>query len=757
MGKIINYAKILLELILIAFFFYSSSSLFCNHQALALRIWIVTISLFISFIIQGAYFNKNRLKDLLNLNVAFFVAFSAIQALANICILKGAYAPLFEVIHYLLVGFIFAYNSKKTRYIDTGLVLFIIYSFRVFDASLMANEFMLLHAFTLLLGVLWIEDVYTKKIPLVKVNSLFIPWGLLVISGVISTINAFCPYDSLTQLMILVNFSFAGFLIAQHVKNISQIKLFIFTLFSLGGILLTLIINEIFLKRRFYYILQRLWIELEGPFRIHPNTIAGCFAVLLCLLLANIHFFKKKILRICVGVLMVAMLSSLLITYSRLGTFSFMLGVGILFIFQCRRMVKFIKSKKLLISLVLIFTIGLVVFTPLSRRIIQRISDSGSSSQTFYSCWNSLKAAKDNVLLGCGLDNYYILAKYAKEQICGPGGIGLHRTRGVIWTPSHSLYVGIAFGLGIIGLMCFIWLLFSVIRYFVNLNRYIADKKFVFGLLHGFFAAFITVIVHGILAMTFHLTILPAFFWVLIGLIISVGNVVNFNKRAAYIAESWKILVVLLGVFLVSGYLVICPVIAEKKYSLALWELRSGNPDGAAKSIAWAKKIMPINPKFYELSGEIGKAKGQIDEAIKFYGQALGFRRDFAFYHTNLGRLHLQKRMYGRSLVEFETAIDLDKYGVCGGEHYSDLGGFYNGLGRREEAVRQFKKALLVNPEVGCNVDWRGRSYLDEILKQIQQDYLISKDKDLAAANQILANLKLIKYCTKKESMFKKQ
>jgi tetratricopeptide (TPR) repeat protein len=292
----------------------------------------------------------------------------------------------------------------------------------------------------------------------------------------------------------------------------------------------------------------------------------------------------------------------------------------------------------------------------------------------------------------------------------------------------------------------------SVAVYFVKLNKHISSDRYESGLLQGIFAAFITVIIQGILAMTFHLTILPAFFWILIGLIISIGNITNFNNMIIYEFKPGKFFVILFIILLFSIGFVISPVIAEKKSFLALKSFESGELDKAARFMTQAKRFMPINPKFYELSAEIKNAKGLTDEAIEAYKQALAFKKDYAFYYTRQGQLYRQKKMYTSALRAFKEAINLDKYGACYQEHYSDLGSLYRELGDKEQAVAQFKMALLIEPELVCQVDWEGADYLDNILSQIYQDYLILKYNNPLFAAEISSTLSRANECKRKDN-----
>lgn len=98
--------------------------------------------------------------------------------------------------------------------------------------------------------------------------------------------------------------------------------------------------------------------------------------------------------------------------------------------------------------------------------------------------------------------------------------------------------------------------------------------------------------------------------------------------------------------------------------------------------------------------------------------------------------------MYTYALREFNKAIMLDKYGAYLEEHYSDLGFLYEVMGRREEAIAQFKRAILIDPGVVENSAWGGLKYLDELLNQLCQDYEIEKNPLIA--KQMLLYLRRI-------------
>ena len=201
----------------------------------------------------------------------------------------------------------------------------------------------------------------------------------------------------------------------------------------------------------------------------------------------------------------------------------------------------------------------------------------------------------------------------------------------------------------------------------------------------------------------------------------------------------------------ISIYFVIVPIITEKLFVSASRNFSLGKLQQASATINQAKGLMPINPKFYELSAEIKNTEGLTDEAIRMYRQALVLKPGYAFYHTRIGRLYRGKNMPAYALAEFKKALSLDKYGVCYQEHYSDLGSLNKELGDKEKAMAQFKLALIIDPGLARKVDWEGAVYLDDILHQIYQDYLILKYTNPLLAAQLSYTLAYINDAYRRE------
>lgn len=758
--KIINYIRVITELIFIACFLFLSFS-FQRSATVIFRMSTFTLALFVLFAtLMKPWLKENKLHNILNPTVIFFIAFSLSQTIKNIQMPYGFSLWLYEIIYYAITLFILVYNSKEKRFLETGFVLFIVYSFRIFDTPLKDNEFTLLFALTLILALLWLGKNYERRDLLPKIPSLSIPLIFFIIILLFSSIKAVCPYTALSEAAIMINFIFVAFLMATYLKNIEQIKLFIFTFLSIGAVLMILIFLEIFsnfkISGSLPQALGRIWLGRESnyPPSIHANSISGYFTVLFFLLFGILPLLKSYIARLAGYLSIIVTVFILILTYSRLGFFSFVLALAMLLWFRYKIFIKFIKKRSLYLIPLLIFAVILIISSPVKERAIERIKDYHSSISSIYSCKLALSAIRERPLSGYGFENYYVLAKYAKEPLATPFEDASITTRNLARSAVHSLYLGIAFGMGVVGLFIFIWFLGNFIIYSLKLNNFMAEGKNEKYLLQGIFAAFISVIVHGTLSMTYHLTILPAFFWILLGLIISLGSITGYNKKINYPINKVNSAIFVVAIALLGIFTVITPLLAEKYYVLALENFDGGQFKGAMQHINKAKRLFFLNPKFYELDAEAHIKQGEINKAIESYKKALCFKQGFPFYFSRIGRLHQQEGKFKDAFLAFKRAIILDKYGAYFREHYTDLGLLYESLRKNNDAIIQFKKAILVDPEVINNKTWPGLKYLDELTRQLNQDYEIEKIKRPLIAKQILYSLKQISKYTKPDNRF---
>jgi protein O-mannosyl-transferase len=96
--------------------------------------------------------------------------------------------------------------------------------------------------------------------------------------------------------------------------------------------------------------------------------------------------------------------------------------------------------------------------------------------------------------------------------------------------------------------------------------------------------------------------------------------------------------------------------------------------------------------------------RGDNDEAIVHYRQAIELRPGYAEAHYNLGRLLAQKGQLDAAVVHYEKALELNP---ADSEALNNLGVTLFGMGRVDEAIAQYQKALTSRPdyaEASCNL-----------------------------------------------------
>jgi adenylate cyclase len=115
--------------------------------------------------------------------------------------------------------------------------------------------------------------------------------------------------------------------------------------------------------------------------------------------------------------------------------------------------------------------------------------------------------------------------------------------------------------------------------------------------------------------------------------------------------------------------------------------------------------MCPENPMAYFLMGSVyqmaywvdsGKSpRESTEKGIEMIQKALAMDDSLAIAHSMLGDLYLQKREYEKAIAEGERAVALDPGGEGVNTIYATL--LYHG-GRPEEAIPVFQKAIRLNP-----------------------------------------------------------
>jgi Tfp pilus assembly protein PilF len=136
--------------------------------------------------------------------------------------------------------------------------------------------------------------------------------------------------------------------------------------------------------------------------------------------------------------------------------------------------------------------------------------------------------------------------------------------------------------------------------------------------------------------------------------------------------------------------------------------------------------------------------KGQIDEAIRQYQEAIRLKPDYEYAYNNLGIALGEKGQTDEAIRQFQKAIRLNPaYATL---HYN-LGNFLYKKGQTDEAVEQYQEAVELQPDLaqahynlGIALYRKGQS--DEAIRQFQETIRLKPDH-AAAHNSLEKALEL--------------
>ena len=117
------------------------------------------------------------------------------------------------------------------------------------------------------------------------------------------------------------------------------------------------------------------------------------------------------------------------------------------------------------------------------------------------------------------------------------------------------------------------------------------------------------------------------------------------------------------------------------------------------EAIRQYQEAIRLKPDYADAHNNLGVAldkKGQTDEAIRQYQEALRLKPDYAEAHNNLGIALVKKGQIDEAIRQFQEAIRLKPDYA---DAHNNLGIALDKKGQIDEAIRQFQEALRLKPD----------------------------------------------------------
>lgn len=158
-------------------------------------------------------------------------------------------------------------------------------------------------------------------------------------------------------------------------------------------------------------------------------------------------------------------------------------------------------------------------------------------------------------------------------------------------------------------------------------------------------------------------------------------------------------------------------------YSLGVSLARKGNVDEAIHEYQEAIRINPNNSDVHNNLGVAFDSKGDLDAAIHEYREALRINPDHSNAHTNLGSAFDSKGNLDEAIHEYQEALRINPNNP---DAHNNLGVAFARKGNLDEAIHAYQEALRIKPNNSdahnnLGAAFAGKGNLDEAIKEYQK------------------------------------
>jgi len=651
-------------------------------------------------------------------------------------------------LHYATVLFILLHGFQKTRLLETGLVLELLYSGELFNLFLRPDvgPRSWLYSLTLVLGAVWLTEGLRGKREERSSRSPF-DWPILafLLAGAVTTMTSIYTHDSLSQLLAIANYAFVYYLIVRVIRQKRQIVLLV------CSILVATVPIALLLLYKFVAVYRVMGMDYALRCRqdsfMGENPMASAIIVAIPLTVGLITIHGNRWVRLGLGLLLASLLMALLITYSGPGWSGLAAALATWSILQGKTWLKRARvdlrpTRRVLtvgvaLSTVVMVVASLLIRFPIMKEFSAEVLDPTTGRGFRLTLWQaSLNEFKDNPLTGVGLGNFYARSRYVPPfsyrditQIFENRRLSGYQDDGwksVGYSHSHGLFFALAEGMGILGLGAFLWLVLVLARYCWQLAASVSTgplRMVEVSTLAGLVATF----TWNLTALG-HRTVLPTnYFWVLLGMAAgargiglgrgSGGETPTLREEdgartslvpqedPSYSGPLWSGSILLAVLSLACLLFVIRPLAAQIVYTRAQNHNTPKQASIAIGELNLAAHLDPLRAD-YRVLGQIYVNNGRIGKATQAYKKAARLQRDYPPDHVKLGWLYWYQNRIEEAIEHFERAVVLDPWDVHRTDNHTALALAYTAVGRYDQAVEMFKEAFKVTPSAVVDPGW---------------------------------------------------
>ena len=145
------------------------------------------------------------------------------------------------------------------------------------------------------------------------------------------------------------------------------------------------------------------------------------------------------------------------------------------------------------------------------------------------------------------------------------------------------------------------------------------------------------------------------------------------------------------------------PTLAESRSNLGNVYLKKNQVENAIYQYQAALEINPNDAKTHNNLGNAYLQRGWLNYAVLQYAQSLELDPNFVDAYKNLAIVYCKQERYSQAIAQLKQAIDRGQGSGVGGRGpdaacYSQLGDVHSQMGSYEEAIAEYKKALVIKP-----------------------------------------------------------